>query len=406
LREGRIQLIACLPKPANWLPEPEALLGFDWDFADRSATDDSYTHEFHPYPAKFVREIPALVLENFSQPGSTVLDPFAGSGTTLVEGLVRGCEVIGIDGNPVAALVTAAKTATHIPSQEAIERVSNEAMRLAAHYYAVGDFDPFYVSEANRLAGKRFSGVAFWFSREAQLELSALRRAIDCEEGVFRIQALASLSAIVTRVSYQDSDTRYVRRLKSFRPLQTIEWFKTRLVKLRDGLEEMGRLRGSACAQVFLGDSRNLEAMNLPKIDLVVTSTPYPNAYSYHLYHQLRAIWLGFSLHGLREGEIGNHRDYSRRNGADEGTFQKDMARTFVGLRSILKPTSVVVFVIGNSIIRGERVDNVEVLRRAALQAGLLWVGSKMRRIDPRKKSFNPRIGKIKTETVCVMSPA
>src|SRR5439155_3859356 len=68
------------------------------------------THNLHPYPAKFVPQIPRLLLERFCRPGSVVLDPFCGSGTAVLEAVLNDCTAIGVDLHPLAVLITRAKT--------------------------------------------------------------------------------------------------------------------------------------------------------------------------------------------------------------------------------------------------------------------------------------------------------
>ena len=67
-------------------------------------------HSIGGHPARFIPEIPRWALKNFSIPGDIVLDPFCGSGTTLIEARKLGCSVIGIDNNPVARLISSVKT--------------------------------------------------------------------------------------------------------------------------------------------------------------------------------------------------------------------------------------------------------------------------------------------------------
>ena len=68
------------------------------------------THNYHPYPCKFVPQIPNQIIEQYSKEGDTVLDPFVGSGTTLTEASLLNRNGIGIDLNPVAVLSTKVKT--------------------------------------------------------------------------------------------------------------------------------------------------------------------------------------------------------------------------------------------------------------------------------------------------------
>ena len=71
-----------------------------------------HTHGFHKYPAKFIPHIPRWAIEKYlnSSKKKTILDPFCGSGTTLVEGILAGHNVIGIDIDPLSALISKVKT--------------------------------------------------------------------------------------------------------------------------------------------------------------------------------------------------------------------------------------------------------------------------------------------------------
>ena len=69
-----------------------------------------YTHEYYRYPARFSPIFVQSIIEAFSEPGETILDPFMGGGTTLVEAITCGRHAIGTDINPLAAFVTKVKT--------------------------------------------------------------------------------------------------------------------------------------------------------------------------------------------------------------------------------------------------------------------------------------------------------
>jgi len=69
-----------------------------------------FTHGFHPYPAKYTPQLVNKYLSNFCKQGFTLLDPFCGSGTTVVEGAINGINSVGIDLNPIAYIVSKAKS--------------------------------------------------------------------------------------------------------------------------------------------------------------------------------------------------------------------------------------------------------------------------------------------------------
>src|SRR5262245_61037304 len=68
----------------------------------------SLTHGFHSYPARFHPLLCRQLLDDLPA-GMTVLDPFVGSGTTLIEAVLRGAHTEGVDLNPLAVELTRLK---------------------------------------------------------------------------------------------------------------------------------------------------------------------------------------------------------------------------------------------------------------------------------------------------------
>jgi DNA modification methylase len=71
---------------------------------------DGLTHEFYRYPARFSPEFARTAIKSFTEPGDLVLDPFMGSGTTLVESFSLGRSAIGTDINPLSVFIARSKT--------------------------------------------------------------------------------------------------------------------------------------------------------------------------------------------------------------------------------------------------------------------------------------------------------
>jgi DNA modification methylase len=96
--------------------------------------DKNYlTHNFHPYPAKFIPQFPRKLIEILSQSGEIVLDPFCGCGTTMVEAKLLGRNSIGVDINPIATLVSRVKTTVLTAAQlEMAKKIVSECSRTVA----------------------------------------------------------------------------------------------------------------------------------------------------------------------------------------------------------------------------------------------------------------------------------
>lgn len=384
------------------------LQGMDWDF--HGANTSYLTHAIHPYPAKFIPQIPNVLIQELSSVGDTVLDLFCGSGTTLVEAQLLRRHSIGIDANPIACLISRAKLARISEDQ------AQPLFDLAAKAEAVGEElstptgDLFGFTSGDGRASvyprPESEAIDFWFEPFVIEELAAARAWIAGLPGITRIIAEAALSSIIVAVSRQDSDTRYVRRDKRIRPGDALRRFSKALSSaVRASLRFTELTDERFAASVISADV--LSEPNIEPVDLVVTSPPYPNAYSYHLYHMTRMLWLGMdeAYANFRRQEIGSHRKYSSRgkNGATVATFSSEFSRILSWLRPKLKDNKYACFIVGDSTIKGERIDNAELISSIGEKIGYREVARIERRLQATRKAFNPKIGKIKNEKILIL---
>ena len=376
----------------------------DWDF--REAKTNYLTHGLHPYPAKYIPQIPNTIIQELSSLGDTVGDVFCGSGTTLVEGLLLRRNVVGVDANPLAGLISKAKTTPLQPGDkeallELIDRAHRFSIDIASDDQPSLFKAPRFVSTAPRPEDR---AITFWFEPCVVEELAEIRswcQGLPTETA--QNLALVSFSAIIVSVSLQDSDTRYVRRQKGIKPGDTMRRFAQVLSDNTSAVERLTDILDPQLrCEIVIGDV--LQRPNLPLLDLVVCSPPYPNAYSYHLYHMTRMLWLNMDQPAFKKREIGSHRKFSNpgKNSATIETFRSEMFDVFLWLRDIVKLNQHACFIIGDSTIRGERFDNAAVLTDAASDAGWTPVARWQRNLKETSKAFNPAIGKIKTEHIVV----
>ena len=388
--------------------EPESadsLRSINWDFD--GARTDYLTHSIHPYPAKFIPQIPNALIQELSSVGETVLDIFCGSGTSLVEALVLKRNAIGLDANPLACLISRAKTTRLSESNvaclmELVEQASNYAASVSVPTPNLFSETPF-VSEAFR---PDVELIGFWFEPFIIEELSEIRSwCFSIEPSSARDVALAAFSSIIVAVSKQDSDTRYVRREKNLAPGVAFLKFGRALTASVNRSKEFSHVYESR----FSCEIYNADILTPPELkepaDLVICSPPYPNAYSYHLYHKTRLHWLEMDQASFKQKEIGSHRKYSRKGktAATTETFTAELISMFGWLKRNLRPKKYACFVIGNSTLKGRSVDNSKLLIAAAEQRGFSCFDCIPRRLQATKKSFNPKIGKIRTEKIVVL---
>lgn len=364
----------------------------DWNFVN--APIENGVHSIHPYPAKFIPQIPRQLIQLFPpRSGSIVLDPFCGSGTVLVEAINAGFDGVGIDLNPLACLISRVKT-TKLTQR--LDLVAEAVVHKAKQRFDNGDIQ---IPSIPRLD--------HWFKPEVQQALTTLIVEINCElELVMREALQIALSSIIVRVSNQESDTRYAAVEKSYTAQDVFKHFRSAtsntnraLLTLSDNL-----FRHLGKATVLNRDILRVKPEDLSKnVGLVITSPPYPNAYEYWLYHKYRMYWLGMDPIEVREREIGARPHYFKKNAQDEKDFEKQMLSCFRLLAQVVLPEAKLCFLIGRSIIHGQIIDNVALLQRAAEQAGLVVEGVVERSIPTKRKAFNPAHCKINREHLMVI---
>lgn len=375
------------------MTELEILGNIDWDFA--SASTNSTTNTIHPYPAKFIPQIPRHFIEQFSEPGDTVYEPFLGSGTTAVEANILGRNAIGNDVNELAVLISKVKT-TPITTKKLISLDS-----LLNKIYT--RIDLFHSGKKNGIVKPDIVNLDMWFVDFVINELVIIKEEVEKLADKDLIDfCLVALSGIIITVSRQDSDTRYVRVPKIINHFDTYDKFSRQINKLRKIMIASSKLIENGKSVFKVADTRTENIFKENSADLAVTSPPYPNAYDYHLYHKYRLFWLGMNPHQLRKSEIGAHADYSKKNGPDEFDFMRDMGKCMLNTSKILKKGSYYVLVIGDSILKGRNIQNNEILKQAAENTPFNFVTEFTRNLKLSKKSFNPKIGNIKTEKIVI----
>jgi hypothetical protein len=371
-----------------------ALHATDWDFPDSTTENDA--HNIHPFPAKFIAQIPRTILSLFRvAPGSVVLDPFCGSGTTLLEAKNAGADFVGVDLNPIAVLISKVKTDGIQP--HALQILHSVA--LAAHSrFLSGEY---CIPEIPRLD--------HWFRPEIAAAMACISGEIktaECSDELRDFLRLA-LSAITVRVSNQESETRYAALTKSTQATDVFRIFEkageniaTKLQK--SSLSLFSPRRGTG--KLFTSDARDIGNLDLPPVSLVITSPPYPNAFEYWLYNKYRMYWLGYDPISVRKVEIGARPHYVSSKGDTIHDFSAQMAVVFSAIsKHLVRGALAAVVVSSDCRIRGEVFDVPSLLEASLIRTGYEPLTQVRRRIPRTRKSFNPEIGSIESETLLFM---
>lgn len=357
----------------------------DWDFPN---SKQDMMASIHPYPARFINEIPGSLIDVIGcSHDALILDPFCGSGTTLAEAKKRQFGAIGIDLNPIACLISRVRTMDDCP-----------------HLMDIADS---IIERSRKLCQKEMivpsiPNLDHWFKKDIQQAINAILFEINRIESPSLHDVLSlALSAIIVRVSNQESDTRYAAIEKSCEVDDVFKGFHFACSRIDSAFNTM--VPNSSRIEVINKDILQVSARELgSNIGLVITSPPYPNAYEYWLYHKYRMWWLGYDPIQVREYEIGARPKYHKKNGQTEIDFMQQMMQVFDLQNRCLIDGGHICYIVGRSIIHGREIDNADLISRAAQKYDMKKVACIERTVSSSKKSFNLAYGKIKTEKILI----
>ena len=265
-----------------------------WAYSDKSSHDTSYmTHNFYSYPAKFIPQVASrLILEN-SKKGDTVIDPFMGSGTTIVEALLNNRIGIGSDINYVAFFVAKAKT-----TPVNIKLLDKEILQLQLEleYRMNGKYN-YYLSKSHKFVPEH-ARIDYWFRKNQKEKLAIIfARIHEVQNSAVRNLFFVAFAQILKTCSIWLQSSVKPQRDFTKADYEPLKMFLTR-VKLmsKRNKEFFEKLNPKIHKQIndFRKVSRT-DARQIPCADnsaaLIVTSPPYVTSYEYADLHQLPSLW-------------------------------------------------------------------------------------------------------------------
>lgn len=373
----------------------EVFHSLDWSFADNRT---SYlSHDLHPYPAKFVPQLPAQVIQLLSSRGELVWDPFGGSGTTAVEALLNDRYCISTDVNPLGAIIGKAKTTSlRFFEEDELEKFIGKL----EFYGSSSDFlKEYFDTHREELSTEipAIPNIEKWFSNTVICELAFIKRMIKTElrsDAAITV-ARASLSKIITKVSNQESETRYRAIEKNTSFGETIGIYLRDLRENFAKVKVIGQLLEHRSARFITANVMDAIVgedgyIRENEVDLVVTSPPYPNAFDYHLYHRFRIFWLDGDPVEMGKAEIGSHLKYQR-NKKSFDAFEEELTPVLKNCYLALKPGRYAVFVLGDAVFDGVLYKTAERIGKLAESLGFEFVTIVDRPLPENKRSIKAR---------------
>lgn len=350
----------------------------DWTFA--GAATRELTHCYHDYPARMIPQVAGRLVDMFGATDAQLLfDPYCGTGTSLVEGLIRGLDVLGTDLNPLARLIAQAKTST--PDVGEIDKQITTYNRLVLH------------SKSRRIAeSAEIPGIPrldFWFKPEVIISLRKIRQFIGTieDEKIRQFFQIAFSETVRESSNTRTEEFKLYRysaeRLEKFNP-DTLEIMASKLKRNRTGLQKflaiVHNFKRYPHASVY--DFNTVlgipEAKISPdSVDIVVTSPPYGDSHTtvaYGQYSRLSAAWLGLAEPDKIDNKLMGGKVYERfpifeclpldnalstikdadgKRALEVAAFYADLRDSISNVAAVVKYGGYACYVVGNRKVKG-----------------------------------------------------
>ncbi|MDX6485710.1 MAG: hypothetical protein QOF43_863 [Gaiellaceae bacterium] len=312
-----------------------------------------HVHRLHPYHGKFIPQLVEVLLDRYFTRGEHVLDPFAGSGTTLVQALESGLDATGVELASFNCLLVGVKTARYDT-----DALGAELRDVCARLDSLG---------ARRRATTAY--VRRWYAPAAVAELLAFREMIEDYEhrDVLRV-VLSRAARSARRAAHFDLEAPRApetgpywchKHKRTCKPVESAVGFLRRYT-----LDTLARIEAFAevraddtVARVHHADSRHV--VYDATFDGVLTSPPYPGLIDYHEQHRYAYELLG--LDDAREHELGAAEAGTARAALE--AYREGIAQALATAAGSLAPGAPLLVVVND-----RRDLYPEILERAGLQ--------------------------------------
>jgi DNA modification methylase len=344
----------------------------DWDFPG-SASESPFS-AIHWHPARLPSQVAATLIGVLSEPNDLIVDPFVGSGTCAVEAQRLNRRFIGIDINPIACLITRAKTLAISAArvQTIVDSLKDDAQHTLGERLGV--------SRGN-VAG--VPGVQQkWYSPRVYRDLSRLWAALKAAGRNHKLFGHAAFSAVLLPVCRETRHWGYVcdnSTPKGDHEREVLYEYCRVLDRFVRAYEERDADRAArpnshsriSCVTVRCGDCRDaLRKLKPNSVSLAITSPPYFGVSDYIKSQRLSTEWFGVEIEPIRKAEIGARSKRHRLTAAED--YVNELTETFGLVRRALRANGAFAVVIGESQSRESLLDQiVTAMRRTGFDKAL-----------------------------------
>ncbi len=388
-----------------------------WDFR-RSPTKE-FTHCFHNYPAMMIPQVARKLLGRYGMEGGWLLDPYCGTGTSLVEASLFGMNALGCDINPLVRMIAQTKV-TPIPLDYLDDHLAVLRNILIDFGMNGGMPNPNAPDVLNR---------EYWFSHKVSHHLAVLRQQIEAvrNKAVRRFLWVA-FSETVRECSYtKNGEFKLVRmaadKMAGFDP-DVFSIFLLKLARNRAGLADYLKSRQDVEVQIVDCNTANKELPDNRKFDIVITSPPYGDSsttVAYGQFSRLSAQWIGLPVRKVDRMSMGGRTkkgtlapspvtDAIRRINAIDGkraqqvvAFYIDLESSIQTVASMMAADATVCYVVGNRTVKGVTLPTDDFVTHAFKCAGFRHIETIVRNIPNKRMPSKNSPSNVQGKTAATM---
>lgn len=397
------------------------LLGIELDNGHSTFANPAFSgnkslpiHRWSPWIAGFSSNFVASVLTKYLDGPGTILDPFAGVGTTLVEAVLHGHNAIGFEINPYAALSSKLKANAH---QVDVNLLQEETVRFQTFYQTARATN--YTPQSSPPKG--FKTRSTFYSPQVLHKVLIVWDFIETVQNT-HIRDLLKLAFGSTMVRYSNYSYEPSLGRRTSAGKEEIKDFpvgEAILAKLYEMKEDIVWFKNALLAnanshtQVIHDSFFQYRDYIVPEsIDLIITSPPYLNNYHYIRNTRPQLYWLEYAqcpedLKDLEQSNFGKYwqtvragapvqlefslsntdiaerldalGDANPQKGVYGGrgwanyaaSYFNDCHKFALGIKYVLKSGGAALVVIGNSILQGILIPTDQYFGKIAESVGL-----------------------------------
>ena len=327
------------------------------------------TQGFHPYPQRLHPHIPQTLLHE-ARKGSLLYDPFMGSGTVLLEGLLKGMRVMGSDLNPMASQITrercrwlSLRNAQRVWTEVETIRESIESDKLGTQLVN----HPYSKWLQNLYPPHLLVEMLHWFDRIGQLRNPAIRESLRT---VF--------SSLVYRFTPNSGELRRKSRVSRGQFGRAMSERTCSLIQAQTDLSKT--IRHVDRPNLMSGDFLDMSLEKNENADLLLSRPPLPGSMHHLRGQELLLKWMGIYDKNMWSNMLGTEREHLKKNWIPR--FRKMM----LNMRRVVAPGGKCYLFVEDWIEKGKRVDALEFLKKFSRSEGWTLDSTASRRIHPTLK--------------------